>query len=167
MPVPDRSELPADFVAMIDRQNQNFAERKHILPQLPAEVTPPKVVELAQVLDASIKKHLAQRSIAAEWIENDIREILDSALAGTLTETVPPRTLDTWHIGLTNDIDINQRFDLREAYYTFNRYITGNDELKPEDYDRLIRLAVKARKIYSKRDWGLDLDLTDEEWWAI
>ena len=66
MPVPDRSELPADFVAMIDRQNQKFAERKHILPQLPAEVTPPKVVEAAQILDAAIKKHLAQRSIAAE-----------------------------------------------------------------------------------------------------
>ena len=66
MPVPDRSELPAEFVAMIDRQNREFAEEKHILPQLPAEVTPPKVVEAAQILDAAIKKHLAQRSIAAE-----------------------------------------------------------------------------------------------------
>ena len=167
MPVPDRSELPADFVAMIDEQNRDFAERKHILPQLPAEVTPPKVVEAAQILDAAIKKHLAQRSIAAEWIENDIREILDSALAGTLTETLPPRTLETWHIGHTNDIDINQRFDLREAFSDFRMYMTGRDELKPEDYDGLRRLAVKARRIFLKRDWGIDLDLTDEEWWAI
>ena len=54
MPVPDRSELPAEFVAMIDQQNRDFAERKHILPQLPAEVTPPEVVKAAQELDAAI-----------------------------------------------------------------------------------------------------------------
>ena len=88
-------------------------------------------------------------------------------MEGTLTETLPPRTLETWHIGHTNDIDINQRFDLREAYYNFNRYLTGKDELKPEDYEKLRRLAVKARRIFLKRDWGIDLDLTDEEWWAI
>ena len=167
MPVPDRSELPADFVAMIDRQNQKFAERKHILPQLPAEVTPPKVVEAAQELDAAIKKHLAEGSIAAEWLENDIREILDSALAGTLTETLSTPRPDRWCAGCVNDIDINQRFDLREALSNFNHYITGTDELKPEDYDGLRRLAVKARRIFLKRDWGIDLDLTDEEWWAI
>ena len=167
MPVPDRSELPADFVAMIDEQNRDFAERKHILPQLPAEVTPPKVVEAAQELDASIKKHLAQRSIAAEWLENDIRELLDSALEGTLTETLSTPRPDRWCVGCVNDMNINKRDDLKETLFTFNRYITGKDELKPEDYDRLIRLAVKTRKIYSKRDWGLDLDLTDEEWWAI
>ena len=44
--------------------------------------------------------------------------------------------------------DINQRFDLREAYYNLNRYLTGKDELKPEDYDGLRRLAVKARRIF-------------------
>ena len=109
-------------------------------------------VEAAQELDAAIKKHLAQRSIAAEWLENDIREILDSALAGTLTETLSTPRPDRWCMGCVNDMNINKRDDLKDTLFTFNRYITGRDELKPEDYDGLRRLAVKARRIFLKRD---------------
>lgn len=167
MPVPNRSDLPRKFVELIDQQNKEFAEREHILPLLPAEVTPPEIVEAAKALDASIKKHLAERSIAAEWLEQHLRPLIDSALAGTLTETVDSAPPDRLCPGYTNDIGINQRQDLRDARHNFSRYITGSDELRPEDYEGLRRIALKARKFSAANHWDLDLDLTDEEWWAI
>ena len=59
MTVPDRSELPQEFVAYLEKQNAELAEHERPKPILPAEETPEELVDAAIALEEAIDRHIA------------------------------------------------------------------------------------------------------------
>lgn len=82
MPIPHRPELPDEFVAFIDRQNAKieagFTQQQ---PVLPADTTPPELIEAARALDQLLTRYVAEESVTAQLIEDRYRPFIVDVLA--------------------------------------------------------------------------------------
>jgi len=170
MAIPDRSELPPEFVAYLDKMNAEMEEWEPSKPVLPAESTPPELIEAARALNASITRHLDDDSLAAQLIEREWRPFIDDVLAEKITEPIdedwrsiagrpPIRWGDT-------DLYAKNRKDLETAIVRFETLIIGLDQTTPERVARVKAMVLTARKKVAQ-NMGVELDLTDEEWWQL
>ena len=171
MPIPDRSELPAEFVAYLDKQNKDFEEYEPAGPILPAESTPPELIEVAQDLDRLIAHHRADGSSAAELIDDEMRQFIDDVLAEKITEPIKEdwrmiqgRRPINWEDN--SDLYIEKRKALNAAAVKFEYLLIGYDNSTPEEVARTRELGLTVRKEIARRR-GIDLDLTDEQWWQL
>lgn len=164
MPVPDRSMLPSEFVAYIEKQNAELADHTPLKPILPAPSTPQELVDAAQKLDQLIETHRNDGSLAAELIDNQFRHLIDAVLARTVTEPVQ----QTWQPVKWGDTDLYEpkRKDLERAWGDLVDLATGYDKSSPAAMKMARRMALKVRQKVAKQ-MGVELDLTDQEWWQL
>ena len=170
VPIPDRSELPAEFVAYLDRQNAEFENTEPSKPILPAASTPPELIEVAQDLDRLIAHHRADGSSAAELIDDEMRQFIDDVLAEKITEpinedwrTIQGRRPIQW--GSTDRYQ-KHRKDLNSAKVKFEYLLIGYDHSTPSSVASVRCTALIFRKEVARR-LGIELELTDEEWWQL
>lgn len=170
MPIPDRSELPQEFVAFVDRQNAQieagFTQQK---PVLPADTTPPELIEAAKVLDSLLQRYVAEESLAARFIEREYRPFIADVLAENITEPVD----ENWrqNAGLSpirwGDTDLYLKKDLESAWYRFERLLCGVVTPEESYQASVTRGVLRIRQNLARKKYGLDLDLTDDEWMLL
>ena len=124
MTVPDRSELPQEFVAYLEKQNAELAEHERPKPILPAEETPEELVDAAIALEEAIDRHIADGSFAAKLIEHVMRPTIDQALNREITEPIPNLVVPN-KLGDT-DLYEPRRKDLEKRYYEFATSLKGS-----------------------------------------
>ena len=164
MPVPDRSDLPAAFVQWVDRQNRELESYVEPGPVLPAASTPQEIVDAAVALDEAIARHRDDGSVAAGLLEEKIRHLIDGAIAREITEPQQPKAMAVrWS---DTDLVDERRSDLSSALATFEHLVYGIDRTTPEALASSKRSELNFRKHIAKR-MGVELDLTDEEWWQL
>lgn len=157
MPIPPRSELPVEYVKLLETWDRFHEEDFGRKPILPAATTPELLVQMAKRLDEALKSHSHTR--AAPMIEPAVRPSIDACLAGTVTQ---PMEVPVHH-HVHQDVDLQDHPELSEAFYDFEDRITGKDHSTERAMKRDIRGQLTRRKHWAK-EYGLDLSLTDEEW---
>ena len=171
MPIPDRSELPDKFVDYIIKQNKDLEEYEPRGPVLPAASTPPELIEAARVLDDAITRHSADGSSAAPLIDKQMRQLINDVLDKKITKPINENQLEArgqssyvWED--RTDRYEKERRDLNSATVTFQYLLIGHDNSTPAAIARTRKMALSIRKELARR-WGVDLDLTDEQWWQL
>ena len=79
MPIPPRSELPADYVELLEIWDGHRKASYGRAPILPAEKTPELLVTMAKRLDKALTTY--SHTAAASMIEPIYRECIDATLA--------------------------------------------------------------------------------------
>jgi len=162
LPVPDRSDLPEKFVEYIDQQEHmldNFTPTPSIWP---SETTPQELIDAAHALNAEIKAH--KGTIAAKVAEGLMRGFIDAAIDGRITKPVTARLPHVWNPARLDDL--YKRKSLELAYYKFDMYLKGFDTPQEVTEQDKRREMIAFRKELAER-MDLDLELTDDEWFAI
>ncbi len=157
MPIPPRSELPAEYVELLDTWNLDWKNNFGRKPILPADSTPELLVTMAQRLDDALKAHSNTRAYPS--IEPLVRNAVDACLARTLTEPVELHL----HPRVRQDTDLHENPELSEALEDFLDRVTGKDNSTEDTMRLYTRIQLKRKKSFAEKH-GLDLDLTDEEW---
>ena len=161
MPVPDRSELPAEFVAVLDKHDDARAKSYGRAPILPADETPEELVEMARELAELIDRHLAEGSSAADEINNAYRIHVDAVLRREVREPL----LQTPRVRLIGT-DRKRVPHLTARYATFASFLRGDDNSTPRQMERFREHTVWRRKHFAA-EFGVELELTDEEWFEL
>ena len=160
MAVPDRSELPPEFLERTRELDESLARSYGREPLLPAERTPDELVELAERLEALITKYYWEGSTGATELIG-LMGLIEQVKAREITE--PMKGLAVSKI---DDTDIRQFPDLQKVFNRFSNEISGSDFSSPEMMRMFRRSTVNYRKKVAA-DLGLDLELTDDEWWEL
>ena len=161
MPVPSRDDLPAKFVAVLEKHDD---ERRRVYgrePVLPAPATPDELVEMAQKLTVLLDRHLAEGSSAADEINLALRFAIDAVLRREVVEPVRPLPL-VQLIGT----DRKRVPELTATYSAFASLLRGIDRSTPDEMARFREDMVWRRKHFAA-ELGVELELTDEEWFEL
>ena len=165
MAVPDRSTLPPEMVTFLT-ENDAYIEAKYARsPVLPASETPQVLIDAAAELNATIARHLSDDSDASRYMEHALRPHIEAVLRREVTEPVSRDDMRIDRRLYDSDI-IEKRRDLESAWSTFVDLISGHDH-STEDAKDLFRWAVVGQRKTKAERLGLELDLTDEEWWQL
>ena len=160
MAVPDRSDLPPEFSLRLRKSDASIAEGYGRSPLLPAVETPDELVELAERLEYLITKYYWEGSTGAIALVGLIR-LIEKVKARGVTEPVRD-----FAVSRIDDTDIHDFPDLLKVFNRFTDEIRGTDYSSPEIMGMLRRSAVTYKKKVAA-DLGLDLELTDDEWWEL
>ena len=170
MPIPDRSELPEKFVAYLDKSNKDFEEYVPEPPIWPSASTPQRLIEAARTLDAEIERHQEDGSEAAGYIDMLFRPLINDVLAEKIAEPVDENWRHEQGLPIVRwgDTDLyeEKRAPLNRAWVDFKVLVEGRDEVTPEKMEGILEVGLSLRKELAKR-LGLELELTDEEWWQL
>jgi len=162
MEPPDRTTLPTDFVEFLERQAENLGARYGSKPVLPAGETPEELVRAAILLRELLDEFLATGSAIAQDFDNYLGEIIKKVLSKQITEPVDLRVPPD----MKYEEDFAQRDDLRRAYIDFLQLVRGTDHSDPHSMSIVRRATVMQRKAKAA-EIGLDLELTDDQWFAL
>ena len=157
---PDRSTLPDEYLDFLADQAERVGKRNGQKPILPAAETPEELVEAARTLERHLDEHLAQGAEAAKMLDFYMRKYINQALARQVTEKV-----EIYTHGLL-ETDLRDRSELSRAYIDFKSLMGGTDHSNPQMM-AIIRKATIAQRKNKAVELGLELDLTDEEWWEL
>ena len=160
MAVPDRSELPPEFLERTRELDESLARSYGREPLLPAKRTPDELVELAERLEALITKYYWEGSTGATEL-NGLMGLIEQVKAREITEP-----MKDFAVSKIDDTDIRQFPDLQKVFNRFSNEISGSDFSSPEMMRIFRRSTVNYRKKVAA-DLGLDLELTDDEWWEL
>lgn len=158
-----RSDMPAGLVERLELIDRQFAELRDRRPLLPAATTPPELVDAARSLDAELRRHHGTR--VAGSIERWRRSLIDAALAGSLVEPATADQLRTNARHLEDAVEPGQE-ELMSSYHRFGALLRNVDYTTPERRASLVASTVR-RKRRSAQEFGLELELTDEEWLVL
>ena len=163
MSAPSRSGLPADLVAFLEKTDLERSRRYGRAPILPATSTPDELVVAAGELNDAIARHLAEGSDAARFVDDAFRPHIERVLRREQVETVAEvRT----HRGLYDTDIVEKRRDLESAMVYFEMLLGGTDNSTEAKMTRFYNDTIRRRRVMAER-CGVELDLTDEEWWQL
>ncbi len=130
-------------------------------PVLPAEATPQVLVDAAEEFDALLAKHGAEGSTGAAMLELFIRRHIDAVLRREVVEPVNIKT----PIGFrgTDVKDINE---LSSMYAYFRSLMRGDDNTRPKYLEFAKRHTIRQRR-HMAAEFGVELNLTDDEVWEL
>ena len=160
MPIPPRSELPADYVELLEIWDGHWEADYGRAAILPADKTPELLVTMAKRLDKALTTY--SHTAAASMIEPIYRECIDATLARKTTQPVSKERLHL-HPHIYQGVDLQDHPELMYAFMEFEDRIKGENHADSDSMERY-RSATIRRKRLKAQDFGLDLDLTDEEW---
>ncbi len=162
MTIPDRASLPAEFVVVLEQHDAEKARSYGRKPVLPAEETPQVLIDAAVEFDRLLGEEIANGERAAEVVNMFMRPRIDAVLRREIVEPLP---------GIAEPIDLHGTGfhllrDLHEAYAYFVALLDARDN-SPESQKAFHRKMMVMRRKHFAEEFGVDLDLTDEEWWEL
>lgn len=162
MSIPERSSLPAEFMALLEQQDAEKARTYGRKPVLPAVETPQVLVDAAMDLDHWLGLEMANGERAAEVVNTFMRARIDAVLRREVVEPMAG-------IAEPNDLHgtgFHHLDDLHEAYAYFVALLDARDNSSESRMAWFRRSMVMRRKLLAER-FGVELDLTDEQWWEL
>ena len=163
MTPPSRTDLPADFVAFLEKTDLDRERYYGKPPVLPATATPDELVVAAAELNEAIARHRADGSDAAQFIDAVFRPHIERVLRREQTQTITTIRNDR----RLYDTDIvEKRRDLESAMSHFRMLLRGADNSTERRMTEFFTDTVRRRRVLAERH-GIELELTDEEWWQL
>ena len=137
--------------------SKRMAKRQYCQLRRPPE----ELVELAGLVSRLIDKYLSQGSSAADELNLRFRPCLDAIIRREITE--PQNEMPRVRLQGT---DQNNCRDLTGAYSQLRVLLRGDDKSTPDEMARFREDMVWRRKHFAA-ELGVELELTDEEWFEL
>lgn len=162
MAIPDRSTLPPEFLELLAWQTENVGTRYGDKPILPADETPDELVEAAKLFRDLLDDFLETGSLTAVEFDSYYRQVLNDVIDRKLTEPIDVRV----PADLKYFPDFEAREGLGSAYINFDSLLRGSDHSSKASMSIIRKATIMQRKAKAA-ELGMELELTDDEWFDI